>query len=291
MLAKFPTELIQQIVNLLEAEDLAHVSNCNRVLYAACQSDHLWAKYCKPRKSPAPFDSWKELYTTRWRKWSSMLGVWCIDNTDHAGDVAICRYDDKSGTFEFEVIFLPFACAHDKNLIAIQERPTLQHQIHPWFSMSTFYPVVSEGIFPVFAVPDPQRPFALRTCAYHTTHHRTLLLRTMKPHHELPGFPKVLWPENIRPTRSITSLPRWAECDLQPIDTLPARDSGDTFSTAKTTNETIYQNLCHQLTTASGVDFTYDSPDVALSSWSKVADTWLYPGSTCPSSMLIISSG
>jgi len=90
MLANFPTELIQQIINHLEAEDLARVSECNRLLYAACQSDHLWAKYCEPLTRPAPFESWKELFTLRWRKWSSMLGIWCIDNWDH-GNISLLK--------------------------------------------------------------------------------------------------------------------------------------------------------------------------------------------------------
>ena len=83
MLTDVPTEILLHIFSFLPPESLSAVSQTCRTLNSVTQVDSLWEPLCQTLPGFAPFQSWRDLYSSRWHKWSWLVGIWCGDFTHH----------------------------------------------------------------------------------------------------------------------------------------------------------------------------------------------------------------
>jgi len=115
-LTSTPTEIVVHILSFLPPESISSISQTCRFLNSVSRIDSLWKDFCRRISSPAPFESWRELFILRWYKWSWITGIWCGDYryqgisdkcffiTNYvAGNLMLCRYNSKSGEFDFHV--------------------------------------------------------------------------------------------------------------------------------------------------------------------------------------------
>ena len=103
-LTALPSEILQHIFTYLPPSGLSAVSQTCHLLQDLSRLDSFWRAFCRDPalESPAPFESWYDLYSKRWHKWSWFAGLWC-NGRQWYGALAIGRYSPASGNFELHV--------------------------------------------------------------------------------------------------------------------------------------------------------------------------------------------
>ncbi|KAL5360960.1 hypothetical protein BJX96DRAFT_76827 [Aspergillus floccosus] len=105
VLARLPTELFQDILSYLSAEDLARVSATCRALAQHANNDLLWQNLINaylpdPIADPGPFGSFRSLYIAHYPCWFiPQKKIWFSD-TEHTGNLILARYDNRRGVIE-----------------------------------------------------------------------------------------------------------------------------------------------------------------------------------------------
>lgn len=105
-LANLPAELVDGILAFLSPVDLVAISQTCRALRKHAISDALWQPLVQENvpgvrlRSPYPFKSYRELYSTHDPKWFlPKYKVWFCDR-DLVGKLIIVRYDQRRGCIE-----------------------------------------------------------------------------------------------------------------------------------------------------------------------------------------------
>ena len=104
-LFKLPSEVLCQILGHLPPLSLIDVSATCQVLRSHALDDLLWAQLLRAElpfapQSPAPYSSWRELYTTHYPYWFlAKHKIWFSDR-QASGQLAIARYDPRTGNIE-----------------------------------------------------------------------------------------------------------------------------------------------------------------------------------------------
>jgi Cyclin D1 binding domain/F-box-like len=104
-LTDLPDELLQDVLSLLPAPDVASVSATCRALYRQARDDKLWAHLVNanlphPITKPGPFPSFRDLYSAHHPYWFLARNkIWFSDN-EYTGKLIICRYDNRRGVIE-----------------------------------------------------------------------------------------------------------------------------------------------------------------------------------------------
>ncbi|KAI9654450.1 MAG: hypothetical protein M1831_005416 [Alyxoria varia] len=100
-----PAEIIDQIISLLDPRDLVKAAASCQLLRQHADKDHLWHEHVQenlpnPVESPAPFDSWKEMYSAHYPHWFlPKHKIWFSDSKPY-GKLLIARYDHRRGCIE-----------------------------------------------------------------------------------------------------------------------------------------------------------------------------------------------
>ena len=106
-LQSLPAEIIHTILSFLPPVSLAHVLQTSNQLRSHASNELLWMRLVKenvppetPLPSPAPANSWRELYTAHHPYWFLTRNKIWFSDAAHLGGLVIARYDYRRGCIE-----------------------------------------------------------------------------------------------------------------------------------------------------------------------------------------------
>lgn len=105
LVSLLPSELLDQILSYLSAEDLTAVSATCHTLKDHAFDDRLWASIVNSQlpiklDDPAPFESFRTLYAVHYPFWFIPRNKIWFSDTAHTGNLIMTRYDHRRGIID-----------------------------------------------------------------------------------------------------------------------------------------------------------------------------------------------
>ena len=104
-LVELPSEILDQIMGLLDCPTLVSLHRTCRRLSECSTNDLLWASLVRanvpfPLDNPAPFGSWRALYMSHHPYWFLPRNIIWFSDVAHTGKLILARYDPRTGCIE-----------------------------------------------------------------------------------------------------------------------------------------------------------------------------------------------
>ena len=212
-LLELPNEIIQQILKEVKPLALVELSATCRSLRSHAANDLLWAKFVQaslpiPATSPAPCQSWKELFVSHYPYWFLPRNkIWFSDKAtvgnDLAGQLIIARYDPRRGCIEGYRLVAEFAHGHHTAERWEWNPSVLIHRFNPKLRLFYDNPVIKLDIGGLSASRRLHQEVLMQKEVDKSVHGiRSMLFLTKPIPPDLQDSSMSLWPPRILPAKN-----------------------------------------------------------------------------------------